>query len=422
MSDYFDRVERQLVGKVEAGLPRWSGFSVRLDHIAVAASVLVVIAVGAVFVGIRGSISTGSLSGSRAVRVVFSASALDPGAPLNPSIGRSVDVLRQRLNSVFRGVHVSRVGNDLVVVVRKAAGVSRGRIVALAVPARLEFYDWEANVLTPNGKTVASQLQRQDPSAEKVSQGNGSLAPGEPGAGSLPLYRAVVLASKQPPLKSLDSSRSGPQYYLFAAPGSTACQTVATDQSELAVAGVHCLLSGPDSTPQPLDSNLPAGVSASQGQRLKVPRGTVVLQAEDVTAPNPTPLYSPAAQFYVLKDSAALSNADITTPRQSTDQARTPDVNFGFNSAGARKFQSVTAAIARRGQDVSTLGQSFNQHFAVALDNKLITVPSIDFKIYPDGVTGGGGAEIAGGFTIRSARTLATLLRYGPLSINLAAR
>ena len=71
---------------------------------------------------------------------------------------------------------------------------------------------------------------------------------------------------------------------------------------------------------------------------------------------------------------------------------------------------------------MSTLGQSFNQHFAVALDNTLITVPSIDFKIYPDGVTGGGGAEIAGGFTIRSARTLATLLRYGPLSINLAAR
>jgi hypothetical protein len=120
------------------------------------------------------------------------------------------------------------------------------------------------------------------------------------------------------------------------------------------------------------------------------------LKSSQPTPPNPTPLYSRAAQFYVLKDNAALSNADITTPRQSTDQARTPDVNFGFNSAGARKFQSVTAAIARRGQDVSTLGQSFNQHFAVALDNKLITVPSIDFKIYPDGVRGGGGAEIAG--------------------------
>ena len=25
--------------------------------------------------------------------------------------------------------------------------------------ARLEFYDWEANALTPSGKTVASQLQ-----------------------------------------------------------------------------------------------------------------------------------------------------------------------------------------------------------------------------------------------------------------------
>jgi SecD/SecF fusion protein len=417
-----DADERRLVVKVEAGLPRRSRLSVRLDHFVIAASLLVVIAVSAAFIGIRGPGSTGSPADTHVIRIVLSASPLDPKAPLSPAIGRSVEILRQRLDSVFRGVHVSRVANGVMVVVPKASGVSRERILALVVPARLEFYDWEANALTPNGKTVASQLPKQDRGAIKISQGNGSTAPGQPGAGSLALYKAVKLASKQPPLNSPDSVRSGPQYYLFGAPGSTACQTAAKAQGTLAVAGVHCLLSGPSNTPQALGAHLPAGISASQGRRLKVPRGIVVLQAEDVTAATPTPFSSPAAQFYVLKDNPGLSGQDITKPKQSTDQSGTPDVTFGFDAAGETKFQNVTAQVAHRGALTSQFGQQNNQHFAVALDNKLITVPSIDYKIYPDGITGGSGADITGGFTIQAAHTLATLLRYGPLSVSLATR
>lgn len=68
------------------------------------------------------------------------------------------------------------------------------------------------------------------------------------------------------------------------------------------------------------------------------------------------------------------------------------------------------------------MGNLLNQNFAAALDNQLISVPSIDYKTYPDGIPGGQGADLTGGFTIQSARTLATLLRYGPLSVNLVAR
>jgi len=253
---------------------------------------------------------------------VLSASPLDPNTPLGRAIVRSVEVLRQRLDSVFRGVHVSRVANGVAIVVPKASGVSRGRILALVVPARLEFYDWEANALTPNGKTVASQLQRQDRTAMKISQGNGSTAPGEPGAGSLPLYEAVKLASKQPPLQTRDSSRSGPQYYLFGAPGSTACQTAAKEQGTLPVAGVHCLLSGPYNTPHALNARLPAGVNAAQGRRVKVPQGIAVLQAEDVTAAHPTPFSSPAAQFYVLKEDPDSGGEDHARGRHSDNGRR----------------------------------------------------------------------------------------------------
>jgi SecD/SecF fusion protein len=72
--------------------------------------------------------------------------------------------------------------------------------------------------------------------------------------------------------------------------------------------------------------------------------------------------------------------------------------------------------------DTERTDGTLDQHFAVALDQQLITVPIIDFKIYPDGITGGGGADITGGFTIQSARALATLLRYRPLPVNLTTR
>ncbi len=58
---------------------------------------------------------------------------------------------------------------------------------------------------------------------------------------------------------------------------------------------------------------------------------------------------------------------------------------------------------------------------AFALDNKLITVPQIDYRQFPDGITGGG-ADITGGFTIQSAQDLATQLRFGALPVRLAVR
>ena len=48
-----------------------------------------------------------------------------------------------------------------------------------------------------------------------------------------------------------------------------------------------------------------------------------------------------------------------------------------------------------------------------------MTVPSIDYQTYPDGITGGSGADITGGFTTTSAQDLATQLRLGALPINL---
>ena len=237
------------------------------------------------------------------------------------------------------------------------------------------------------------------------------------------LYAAVRLASKQPQETSPFNSRIGSQYWMFGAPGSAACAAAARAQGTTEAPGQHCLLSGPDYNLNDLKAGLPAGVSASEGQILSVPRGTVLLQAIPASFAHPVPIGGPNAQFFVLKDDIALWGSEITDPRQRTDRGSgTPDIVFGFTSKGRSEFQKVTAQIARRGSLVSGLGETLNQHFAVALDDQLITVPYIDYKQYPDGINGDNGGDISGSFTITSAQTLAGELRLGALPAQPQAR
>jgi SecD/SecF fusion protein len=384
-------------------------------------SVLVVVAVVAVGFGLHPRSRAGSAVPGGEVRVVFSATAVNPRSPLGPSLEHSVEILRQRLSSVFPSVHVSRGRNGLVVVVPEARRSDRARIVALAAPARLEFYDWEANALTPNGTTVASQLQTQDPTALQISQGSG-VGPGTPGAASMNLYNAVTLASRQAPEPSSDNARPGPAYYMFGAPGSQACKLAAEDRGTVPTVGAHCYLSGPNANKQDLISALPNHVHASEGKTLVVPRGITILQAVPASFADAPAISSAAAAFFVLKDRVALLGSDITNPQPSTDLAGNPDVKVGFSAKGKHEFRSVTSVIAHRGNFVSQLGQQFNQHFAVALDNRLVTVPSIDFKTYPEGIIDNSGADITAGFTVQSAQDLATMLRFGPLPVSLVVR
>ncbi|HEX3978219.1 MAG TPA: protein translocase subunit SecD [Solirubrobacteraceae bacterium] len=341
-----------------------------------------------------------------------------PQSPVNAaSLNRAVDIMRSRVDSL--GVsepEIQTTGNSLITVgLPDVHDVARAE-QEVGKTAQLFFYDWEANVLTPNGKTVASQLLTQDQTALAISQGGGT-GPGVAGAGGVPLYQAVTLAAKQP--RGPGGSRAGPAYYLFGAPGSPACAAVAKVNGTTPVQGQHCLLNGPDSTLTDLYSGLPPGVTKAQGQLVTVQQGTVVLQAANPSASTQIKASSPNAQFFVLKDDVALTGNDITNPQPSTDQSGQPDVQFGFTGKGQKSFQRVTGQIAHRGANVSLGGASLNQHFAVALDNQLVTVPQIDFHQLPDGIIGGGGADITGGFTSQTASDLATQLRLGALPIKL---
>jgi SecD/SecF fusion protein len=363
------------------------------------------------------------------VQLVYQAKPTPQSAVNQTSLNRAVDIMRQRVDQL--GVSQPEIqtsgGNQISVGLPSVSNVARAES-EVGTTARLYFYDWEANALAPNGKPVADQLTAQDPDAVTISQGQtGGGGPGLPGGGGMPIYQAVTLASKQPTVPNDGSqrlSRSGPLYYAFGAPGSAACATVAKINKTTPIQGQHCLVAGgnpSDTSVDALKQDLPPSISISDVETLAVPQGTVVLQAANPSASDTIKPTSPTAQFYVLKDNYALSGSDITNPQASTDQSGSPDVTFGFNSFGAKQFQKVTAAIAHRGSVASPLGAANqqNQHFAIALDTGLVSVPSIDFKTYPDGITGGGGADITGGFTSQSASDLANLLRLGALPINL---
>jgi SecD/SecF fusion protein len=367
------------------------------------------------------------------VELVYQAEPTAQSQVNQTALNRAVDIMRSRVDQL--GVsepEIQTSGNNLITVGLPDVTDTERAKQEVGQTAQLLFYDWEPNVINPSSdRSVASQLQTQDPTALELSQGVGTSGPGLPGTGGQPLYQAVVLAAKQTPQpKSTTLGRLGQQWYMFGAPGSAACATAAKDAGTKLTQGQHCLLAGPttfvnathaDALRQ-MDGALPKGVSASQAQLLIVPQGTILLQAANPSASDQIAFSNPDAQFFVLHDHVALTGNDITDPVAATDQTGSPDVSFGFSGQGQSKFSAVTRTIAHRGETVSGPGQSLNQHFAVALSNivgQLLTVPQIDFRTYPDGITGGGGADITGGFTQQSASDLANLLRLGALPVNL---
>jgi preprotein translocase subunit SecD len=319
----------------------------------------------ALFIGFRSSGSAASTSGSAGFRLVFRAAPTNSRPVTAPALNRAVAILRERYDALFPGVRVARAGEDVIVSASGVHGATRARLVALTTTGKLAIYDWEADALTATGTTVAAGLRQQNPSAMQISQGSASHAPGYPDAGSMALHNAVSLAA-----------RNG---------------------------------------------------------------RTAVVQA--IAAPMDGALYIDG-QFYVLRRDPVLSGTRIVDPVASTDETGNPDLQFSFTRSSERRFERLTAVLAHRGAALSRRGPVLFQHFAVAIDNHLISVPALEFHQYPNGIQASGGSlsctgtvvksvcshtnasiQLGGGYLTRqSAQTLAVLMRYGPLPVQLALR
>jgi SecD/SecF fusion protein len=152
---------------------------------------------------------------------------------------------------------------------------------------------------------------------------------------------------------------------------------------------------------------------------LAVKQGTVVLQAAPSSFSDWPAFGSPTATYYVLKDQPALRSGEITDITPATDHTATPEVTFQLSTLGRYAFHLLTAQIAKRGATDSIGSAVLDQHFAVALNDQLLAVSPIDFKAYPDGITGAVPAAITGRFTTTTVQQLASEMQLGAMPVKL---
>jgi len=328
------------------------------------------------------------------------------------SIERAINIMRKRVDQL--GVaqpEIQRSGaEEIAVALPDVSNATRAQ-EEVGKTAQLYFYDWEPNVIGANGQPA--------PTEGTVTGDTTTTGPGGVTAG-LPEYQAVLRAAKRKPeLRPSDT---------------TWARGCTPKQEDDCLYGSWYLLDtkheevirGPEEVERNLYSDLDRA-KLKPGAKLKAVRvnpGTVLLQAHPVEDEKTSKVTNPSPNsYYVLKDDPVLNGSDVTNPTQSNDESTgQPDVTFGFTSHGKSVFERVTKEIAHRGQEAELPGVSREaalQHFAVALDGQLITVPSIDFTKYPEGIDASTGSEISGGFTLTSAQNLANELQSGALPVKL---
>jgi len=85
-------------------------------------------------------------------------------------------------------------------------------------------------------------------------------------------------------------------------------------------------------------------------------------------------------------------------------------VRLRFTSAGAAAFSRLTRDVAHHGA-----AQHAMQHIALVLDDRILSVPFIDYKVAPQGIDGARGGQVSGNLTERDTQILAAILSTGPL-------
>jgi SecD/SecF fusion protein len=299
------------------------------------------------------------------------------------ALQRSLDIMRDRVDAFGVSEPELLLSGDEQIEVN-LPGVEDAERAAQQVgsTAQLFFYDWEANILDEDCRT--------DP--DENSNNRAAVAGG--------FYRAVLQASKCDPQRDGNNSAAdAPRFYAFN-----------------------------KETKQPLNGGSPSESRAAaledledddraNAEVLEVPEGILVVRDAPPNAEAPPP-----DRFWVIQDNPALSGTDIKNPEQNFDETRQPVVTFNFTDKGREAFHEITREIAQRGVDNALPTDNpinASQHFAIVLDDELISAPYINYNENPDGIDGSTGAQISGSFTISEAQDLARILEIGALPIRL---
>jgi|GEM_PF-6569794 len=218
---------------------------------------------------------------------------------------------------------------------------------------RLQFYDWEANVIGPGGRPA--------PGDPKVT---GGVDAGRTGA--ITLYEAVMRAAARPAAVEANNGREGSIFILL-------------DRANRTVVGSAF------STRAQATAGAPAGAAVAE-----IKPDTTIVEAE-----------GSGSRFYVLKDDIAITGAELRDARQGTDQStRKPVTLFAFSDTGRRRFRTLTKKLASRGSQTSLNNladdaERYLQHFVVVYQGQIVTAPFVDFRRSPDGLDPAAGIQLA---------------------------
>jgi SecD/SecF fusion protein len=343
------------------------------------------------------------------VQLVYQGRATAQAKVDSESLDRAIEIMRQRVDKL--GVsqpEIKRSGASEITVALPSVSNAQRAQDQVGKTAQLYFYDWEPNVIGPNGQPAPTE----------------ATVTGGPNAGSatsgLREYEAVQRALKRPAIIRPNDTTYQQGCTPQQVGGCIYGQWYLLDTTHKKV------LRGPEDTEQNLYADgykPPAGTTA---KAVRVNPGTVLAQAQPILGADGKVTKASPESWYVLNDNPALTGAEIKNPRQSFDNGAggsgAPNVTFEFSSKGGKTFERVTREIAQRGQAAQLPGtpkQAAVQHFAVVLDNQIITAPFIDYTANPGGIESSNGSQISGGFTITSAQNLADELQSGALPIKL---
>ena len=184
--------------------------------------------------------------------------------------------------------------------------------------AQLAFYDWEVNVIGPDGKPA--------PTDAAVTGGGGGGDASSPAA--LSLYDALLRAEKRPAKAEANNSRDGNLYY-------------AVDRAAKKTYGLG------EETRAAALANVPKAIARARPTVVVVKPDTVIVRAQNTASS------AKLDKWFVLKDDVALEGKELKNPEQNFDQGAggsgAPIVTFEFTDKGRKTWQSVTKQIAQRG-------------------------------------------------------------------------
>jgi SecD/SecF fusion protein len=282
---------------------------------------------------------------------------------------------------------VSAAGGDRIrIVVPDSAGARAAVDAAVGAPS-LGFHDWEPSVL-------------------------GRRGPAAPFAGATALFDAVETASTP--------GRPAELLYLFdpeghplAGPASSCEELLAAYRHEPGSASY-----AERSRCRARLRDLGGGGPPSGSRVLGTPDGVAVVEDEAIPG-QPPQLH----RYFAIEDDAELTAADIENPRADADAVTgEPVVLFDFTASGRQAFKRLTGRVAARAKRVAAAGdgpsESSFQHFAIVLDNRIVSLAAVDPVANPGGIDAPG-AQIGGIGSRQATRLLARRLAAGPLDAEL---